>query len=67
MLELTLLCRQRIELVVVELAELLNVDGSTLFVGFVVELGVVLVDLGSLVVVVAVAEESAQASQEASQ
>lgn len=53
-LELTLLSGDLVESVDVELAELLDVDRAALLVGLVVELGVEVVDLGSLGVVEAV-------------
>ena len=44
--ELSFLCRQSVEFLDVEFAKLFNVDGSTVSVGSVVELGIVLVDIG---------------------
>jgi hypothetical protein len=52
--QLPVLSRQSVQLVDVELAELFNVHGPALFVGLVVELGIVLVDFGLFGVVEAV-------------
>ena len=57
--QLAVLRRQGVQLVDVELAELFNVYGPALFVGLVVELGVVFVDFGLFGVVEAVAAVSA--------
>jgi hypothetical protein len=53
--QLPILGSERVELVNVEFPELFDVDGSTGFVGSVVELGIVFVDGGTFWVVVAVA------------
>lgn len=55
MFELPLLGGERVELVDVEFAKLLNVDGSTFFVLAMVKLGVVFVDFTLFGVVEAVA------------
>lgn len=60
--QLAVLRRQGVQLVDVELAELFNVYGPALFVGLVVELGVVFVDFGLFGVVEAVAALSAPVS-----
>ena len=56
MLQLSLLGGQSVQLVDVEFTELLNVDRSTILVGTVIELGVVLVDLGLFRVVESIAK-----------
>lgn len=59
MQDLAVLGGDLVQCVDIELAELLNVDWSAVLVGLVVELGVVLVDLGCLGVVEAVPRWSA--------
>ena len=55
MVQLSVLRGQSVELADIEFTELLNVDRSAFLVGFVVVLGVVLVDLGLLGVAESVA------------
>lgn len=56
-LKLTILGSKCVQLVVVEFTELFDVDWSALSVGFVVELGIVLVDLGSFMIVISVTKK----------